>query len=203
MKRLFFLSVIFAVSACGIKEQADQLQALKNCTYEVTSADSVYLANVEVAKLVSKDGFELLSVPQLAIAYMQKRMPFKGVVQLKITNPGNKEAAVNQFDYKIFIKTTELTSGSIDNKISVASGGGSTIVPIRIDQDIYSLLSKAENQKAVTDFFGSQEEKNAVITIKIKPTIAIGKELIRYPDYISIDKKISNKTLLSYLDNLR
>jgi hypothetical protein len=38
-------------------------------------------------------------------------------------------------------------------------------------------------------------EKKIRISIKIKPSFMLGKELIKYPTYITIDREISSKIL--------
>lgn len=191
------------LSSCQLKEQADQLQALKQCTYEIISADSVYLAGMNVSDMITENGLDLISAPPLAISYLQKKMPLYAVINLKITNPGIQEAAVNQFEYKVFIKNTEITSGHFDKRISIPPNGGSSIVPVRINQDVYTLISNPVNQSAVADFLSTRVEKKAVITLKIKPTFAVGNEMIKYPDYITMDKEFSNKVLLSYLKGVQ
>lgn len=197
---LFFLT--FVLFSCQLKEQAEELQALKECTYEVVSADSIYLSNINVSNLIKENSLDLINAPQLAFSYLQKTMPFNAIVNLRITNPGTQEAAINEFEYKVFIKDTEITQGYYDKKISIPPNGGTTLVPVRINQDVYPLISSPGNQTAVSDFFGSKDEKTAIITLKIKPSIAIGSEMIKYPDYISVDKTVSNKKIIAYLESL-
>lgn len=204
MKRyliLLYSSLLF--TACGVKEQADQLQALEKCTYEIVSADSIYIAGTDASQLISNQGLNLYHAPQLAFAYLQQKLPLKGILQLQITNPGTEEAGINQFEYKILIKDTELLNGFIDQKTTVAPNGGTTLVPIRVDRDIYPLLSNPEYQKAVNDFLTSATEKSFIVTFKIKPGIVIGTETIPFPDYISIDKEITNTSLIQYLKSHR
>lgn len=37
------------------------------------------------------------------------------------------------------------------------------------------------------------------MTLKIKPALAVGGKMIKYPDYITVDKAFTNKALMSYL----
>lgn len=198
MYKYWIIIAALIISSCGVKEQAEQLKALENCSYEIVSADSVFIAGTEVSTLMANGGLNLLTAPQIAFSYLQQKMPVKGVVNLKITNSGTEEAAINQFEYLVKIKETELLKGFIDKKISVAPNGGSVIVPVKIDRDVYDLLSDSTNQKAVTQFLSSATEQNLIVTFKIKPSFVIGTETIKYPDYINIDKKLSNTSILSY-----
>jgi LEA14-like dessication related protein len=190
------------MAACGIKEQAEELQALQKCTYEIVSADSVYIAGTNISQLISNQGLNLLQAPRVAFAYMQQKMPVSGILQLKIINPGTEEAGINQFEYKVYIKDRELLSGFIDKKTTVSPNGGSAIIPIKIDKDLYPLLSDSTVQNAITQFLTSKKEETVVVTFKIKPKFIVANEVIEYPDYISIDKNITNTRLMSYLKGM-
>ena len=187
------------MSSCEVKEQAEQLKALEVCTYEIESVDSAYLANVDLNQLINGGGFNFLKAPQIAFAYLNQKMPLKGIVNLKIINPGQEDAGINKFEYKVFVKSTELFTGLIDQRINIEANGGSTVIPVRQEKDIYQLISNPGNQQAVTDFLSDTTEKTVPLTFKIKPYFLIGSKEIAYPDYITVEKKLSNTTLLSYL----
>lgn len=202
MKIIPLLLLIAGVSgSCQLKEQAEELQALKDCTYEVVSADSIYLSNIDVSELVKENTLDLINAPQLAFSYLQKKMPFSAVVNLKITNPGSQEAAINEFEYKVLIKDTEILNGYYDRKISVPPND-SMVIPIKIDRDVYPLIANREHQAAVSGFLGSAAEKSTAISLKIKPAFAVGDKMVKYPDYITIDKTFTNRSLISYLNGL-
>ena len=196
---LIFFWILFLFSSCQVKEQAEQLKALEACTYEIESVDSAYLANVDLNQLITNGGVNLLKAPRIAFAYLTQKMPLKGVVYLKIINPGQDDAGINKFEYKVFVKDIELFNGLIDQKINIKANGGSTVIPVRQERDIYQLISNPGNQQAVTDFISAETEKTIPITFKIKPYLIIGNKEIAYPDYITIERRLSNTTLLSYL----
>jgi hypothetical protein len=206
MKQLSILFLLFSalvwLPQCSIKEQADELQALRNCKYEVVSADSLYIAGTEAKQLLTNGGLNLLEAPKVAFAYFQQRVPVKGLFNLRITNPGTEEAGINQFDYKLLIKNVELLNGSVNQQITVAPNGGTALVPILVDKDIYPLISNPANQGAVSRFFSSQVEDTVMITLKIRPGFMIADKLVQYPDYIDIQKQVTNIQIISYLKSL-
>jgi hypothetical protein len=195
-KIMMFSALALLFSACGINKQVDQLQAFEKCRYEITSADSVYLGNVDVTDLVGKKQFNLANMPGLMLAVLRQDVPLKAKLNLRIQNPAGKVAAINQFEYKILHKNTELATGFVNRKVQVEPGGV-TVVPIHVNSNIYDLLSDPKNQKAFADFLaeGKPSEKKTVLTVKIKPTLDIGNNQIQYPGYITVDKEITNKIL--------
>lgn len=209
MKRLFTAIsriILYAfpfifLQSCGIKDQAEQLKALENCTFSISSADSIYLADTDVSRLVRSGGLNLAATPRLMMAFMQQKVPLKARINVQIQNPGDADAGINEFEYKLLVKDTELTSGYYNKHISVAKEGGTVLVPFWINTDVYPLLSKPENQKAISDFFSANAEKTTVVTFKIKPSFMAGNEKISYPGFISISKEISNKDIVAILRN--
>ncbi|MGX5689000.1 hypothetical protein [Arcticibacter tournemirensis] len=198
-KLLFLFPSLILLHSCGIDSQVKRLEALEGCTYSIVSADSVYLANTDISRLIRKRGFDLSGAPAVAFAFMQQTLPLKAVLRMKIENPGKDEAGINEFDYKIVLKGVELTSGSYNRKIVIAPEGGTADVALKIDSELYPILSNPEYQKAVTAFLSSEEERKTIITLMIKPSFTIGNEKVSYPGYIDINKEVSNKQLLSFL----
>lgn len=194
---IFCLAAII-ITGCGLNKQARQIEALEKCTYEISSADSIYLAGRDVSKLVKNRSFEVSNVPELALALFRKNIPLKARVNLKISNPSANEAAINQFEYIVLIKNQEIANGFVNQKITVEPGG-TTTVPVRVNSNIYAFLSNGKTMEEVLEFVRGGEsgaaERKGVVTIKIKPTIDVGGKLVKYPGYITIDKEVSSKIL--------
>ena len=196
------LAMLFIISmvSCGLNQQVDKMKALENCSYRIISADSVYIAGADVSRVISSGSVDFSKAPQLALALLQQRVPFQASLNLEIRNPGRVEAGINEFEYKVLIKDRELSSGFVNENISIAPNGGTAIVPLKIAADIYPFISNTENRKAIASFLSSADEKKVPLTIKIKPSLLVGDKKVNYPGFISIDKEISNKSLLSLLD---
>jgi len=199
MKKLIYICVaaIF-LAGCGLNKQARQIEALEKCTFEISSADSIYLAGRDVSKLIKNRTFELSNVPELAFALFRKNIPLKAKVNLKIDNPTSNPAAINQFEYIVLIKNQEIANGFVNQKVSIKPGG-TAMVPVRVNSNIYSFLSNGKTMEEILDFIRGGEsgasERKGVVTIKIKPTIEVGGKLVKYPGYITIDKEVSSKIL--------
>lgn len=201
MKKLLFCAfTAIIISGCGINKQIERAKAFEKCRYEITSADSIYIADLDVRQVFNSKSFDIMKAPRLALALLRKDVPLEGRLNLQIKNPSSALAAINQFEYKILVKNHELASGLIDRIIEVQPNGGVTTVPIRISSNIYNLVSDSKTQREIADFFSGiadgNSEKKSIVTIKIKPTIGIGNKQIKYPGYITIDKEITKKIFL-------
>lgn len=198
MKNLIYLSLLaIIVSSCGVSKQYKQTKAFEKCKYEIRSADSLYLANVNVMETIKSGNFDIIKSPRLVFALLRKNVPLEGNINLEIKNPTPDLAAIRQFEYKLLIKDQEIANGFVDQTISVAPNGGQTIVPIKINSNIYGFLSDSGTQRAILDFFdGNSSNRKSVLTIKIKPTIGFGNKEIKFPGYITINKEITKGILL-------
>lgn len=199
MKRIitFCLAAIF-LAGCGLNKQARQLEALEKCSYEISSADSIYLAGRDISAFVKNRDLNLSNVPELALALFRKNIPLKARVNLKITNPSGQSAAINQFEYIVLIKNQEIANGFVNQNV-VVEPGGTTTVPVRVNSNIYSFLSNGKTMEEILDFVRGGEsgatERKGVVTIKIKPTIDVAGKLVKYPGYITVNKEVSSKIL--------
>ena len=199
LRKLLALSFIsLLVISCGVNKQARQLQTLEDCQYEIRSADSIYVAGRNVSKMINNNQLNLSSMPEFAWAYLQKDIPMKARINLKIKNPTQQLAAINRFEYLVLIKGQQLASGMVNQKVSIAAGD-STTVPVTVNANIYQILSNGNTMQEIVEFLkgGNDQatEKKGIITVKIKPSIAIGDNLVNYPGYITIEKELSSKIL--------
>jgi hypothetical protein len=198
MKKIILLAFVpLLFVQCAVNKQLKYLKAFEDCKYELLSADSIYVANINVKEVIDKKDVNLAKAPKLALALLRRNVPLDAKLNLQISNPSGALAAINQFEYKILIKNQELASGFVNQNISVAPGGGKVIVPVRISSNIYHLLSDDKTQRALADFFANQgNDKKSILTIKVRPTMDMANHKVNYPGFITIDKEITKKILL-------
>lgn len=196
-------AVVF--TQCSVGRQIKEAKALADCKYQITSADSIYLAGIDVREfrsITNPTELDLARFPRLGVALLRRDVPLNLRLNLSIMNPTNRVAAVNQLEYRILLAETELFKGLLDRRIEVSPDSGKTIVPISLSTNAYQLLS---NQQTRDDFMamvqalsGKADAKPAVLTIQVKPTLAVGDKQVDYPGYITIKQEITSKTFLGY-----
>lgn len=193
-----FLIALFltVLAACGINQQAKQIKALEQCKFEVKRVDSLFLAGANVMKMVRSGSVNVSNMGGVAMGMLRKEVPLKGILHLKITNPTDHLAGINQFQYQLLMKDRQLATGLVNQEVKV-NPGESVEVPVLIDANIYGLLSNGSVLQEVIDFVsGNNPKKESLLTIKLKPTIAIGNKTINYPGWITFDRKVTRDMLL-------
>lgn len=197
-KNMVLLLFTLGMAGCSVNKQAQQIKALKDCQYKITSVDGASLAGTDIKKLFDNGNFNLGNLPGVALGLLRKDIPLSATVNLEITNPSGVTAAINQFDYKILVNNTDLAEGTVNQNINIVQGQ-KTVVPISIRSNVYKLLT---NQEILNDVMkaakktSGRDENLGLLTIKIRPTFMIGNTPIKYPGYITISKEVSSKILL-------
>ncbi|MES2417865.1 MAG: hypothetical protein V4541_06730 [Bacteroidota bacterium] len=199
MKRIIlccFLAI--GLSSCSINKQAQQIKALAACKYELLAINDITIAGTAIRKLAKEQTVSLVNLPALALGLLRQDVPLKATLAVEITNPSTVLASVNNFEYIILINRQEIVNGVVNQSVSVGAGETAN-VPIQLNANIYQLLSNGKILNDISTFLSSAAKgipQKGLVTIKIKPTINVGGNLVKYPGYITIDKEVSSKILL-------
>lgn len=197
------LAIVAFFSQCSVSKQIKEAKTLGDCKYAITSIDSVYLAGVDVRELRNVKSIKDLDptrYPQLGLAILRKKVPLDLRVNLDIHNPTNRLAAVNQVEYIILLSGSEIFKGILDRRIEVNPGTGSTKVPVHLSANAYDLLTNDQTRDdfvaMVQALSGKADAKPARLTVKIKPTLAVGDKQVNYPGYITFEQDITSNMIL-------
>ena len=194
---VFVLPLLF--SQCSVNQQISQAKALGNCKYAIASADSVYLAGTDVREFKVSKLEDITRYPKLAAGLLLRNVPLSVRLNLDITNPTAKLAGINQLEYKILLAGQELFTGLLNQRIEVLPGS-QTRIPVRLSTNAYQLITDGATRDAfvqlVQNLGGAANTQPSKLTIKLKPTLALGNKEVNYPGYITIEQEINNKTFL-------
>lgn len=193
-----FLFAILCMG-CGIDRQTKELRALEKCEYELVSADSVLLAGTDVGQLIKSGRVDLARLPGVAMGFLSGNVPLSAVLNVRVTNPTNTLAGIRQFAYIIEVEGQELIDGTSDLPVRVPAGETVT-VPVRLQGNMYQMLSNQSILQRVMAYVQATQagttNEPVNMTIKIKPTVALGNSEINYPGYISIHREFDPSTLI-------
>lgn len=198
MNKLFLICLLAMFTSCSINKQAQQIKALGQCDYKLLNASNVSIAGTNIDKLLGSKNLNVVNMPSLALAYLRKDVPLKATLNLQISNPSNNLAAINNFDYILLINQQEIANGTVNQMISVTANKKVT-VPVQLNANIYQFLANGKTLQDIGAFLSGTvngTEQKGLVTVKIKPSIVVGGNLVKYPGFITIDKEISNKILL-------
>ncbi|CAG5005759.1 hypothetical protein DYBT9275_03645 [Dyadobacter sp. CECT 9275] len=202
MKKNIWIFVIFActgfMTGCGVSKQVSDAKTFGDCKYDIASVDSVYLAGMDIREFRNIKSFsdlDLARYPRLGLAMLRKDIPLNLRVNLDITNPTKKRAAINQLEYKVLLTQNEIFSGFLSQLIEVMPGTGSTRVPVRLNANVYQLINNDQTRdefiNMVMSLTGKAGSKPSKLIVKVKPTLDIAGKQVNYPGYITFEKEIT------------
>lgn len=181
----------FAIIGCVASKRA-QLEALAKCTYDIHSINNMLVGGKSIESFDAGNGLNIASIPSIALAILRKDLPLEANVNLKITNPSAKVAAINQFKYLIEIQGNPVFEGTVDENIHLSTNESST-VPLSFKLNLFGADKKDNYVEKIFEELFKKEKSDKFMTLKIKPSFRIGGNNIYYPTYITVDTNLLKK----------
>ncbi|GHB76734.1 hypothetical protein [Persicitalea jodogahamensis] len=195
---LGLLTLALFLTQCGVSNQIKEAKTFGDCRYAISSVDSIFLAGTDVREfrnIKSVKDLDPTKYPQLGLALLRKKVPLDLRVNLDIVNPTNRLAAINQLEYIVLLSKSEVFKGVLNRRIEVYPGTGSTQVPVQLSTNAYDLIANDQTRDSfvamIQSLSGKDDSKPAVLTVKIKPTLAVGDKAVNYPGYITFEQEIT------------
>ncbi len=184
---LITLVVCLSVSCRTVRE----IKNLAKCDFRMTTTENTNISGVNVQNVQSYGELNMLDVAQILTVYQTtKGVPLGITLNVEARNPNDKLAAMNFMEWIAEIDGMEIARGVLDKRIEVAPSGGTAIFPIKISADLVKVFSSKQGQDAASKGLGLSDGNNRPtrLTLKIKPSISIGKGFVKYPGYIKLNK---------------
>ena len=192
MKKIIAVLILFvSLTGCSILAE---LTALSKCEFSFHSAQDPVISGVDVMRIQDYSDLTFLDGQRIVANILQKRLPFGITANVEVRNPGPVTAALNYIEWIAFIDDVQVSTGRIDQRVEIPGNGGTALVPVRIETDLFQYL-QGDNPKTMLNFAlnlvdaGGQPTR---LSMKIKPSVYVGNTLVPYPDYFTISKSFSS-----------
>ncbi|MCF0074756.1 hypothetical protein LZD49_29995 [Dyadobacter sp. CY261] len=206
MKKQIWMAVIVLITAimtgCGVSRQVSEAKVFGDCKYNIASVDSVYLAGIDIREfrnIKSFSDFDLVRYPGLAMGLLRKNVPLNLRVNVDITNPTRKRAAINQLEYRVLLSESEIFNGYLSQLIEVLPGTTPTRVPVSLQTNAYQLISNDQTRDQFINMIlaltGKSDAKPTKFVVKVRPTLDIAGKQVNYPGYITFEKEITSQMI--------
>lgn len=182
---LFFVSISF--SCRTIRE----VKNLAQCEFSTTTIENLRLANVSVQDVSEIAEINPLEIAGILRSVSQKTLPLSFVVNINISNPNEKLAALNYLEWIAEIDKVEIAKGIVNQRYEIAAGQ-SIVMPLQIGSDLYKIFSQKEGRDLIGKALGIKDDENRPknLSLRVKPSISVGKSYVKYPGYITVSKKL-------------
>ncbi len=196
MKKIIAILVLSAtLSSCAILEEIMSMAAITKCEFSFHSAQDPVISGIDVARVQSFTDLTFFDGQKVVANILQKKLPFGITTNVEVKNPGTTLAAVNYIDWIAFIDDIQITTGRIEQRVEIQPNGGTAIVPIRVETDLFEYL-QGDSPKTMLNFglnlidAGGQPTR---LSLKVKPSVKIGTTIVTSPEYFTITKEFSSQ----------
>jgi len=193
-KVIIVFGLLLSMVSCGIMEQASQITRLSKCEFRLDRIDNINLAGIDIQNLKSVEDLNIMHMLALTTAVAQKDLPLSFMLDVQAKNPNDGTAAMNKMEWILFIDDIEMTTGTVNNRIEIPSGGGISNIPLQLKFNLMEVL-QGKSGDALLNFgfnLAGAGNKPTRILLKVKPTIYIGSSAIEYPGYINVKTEFTS-----------
>ncbi len=190
-KPSYFILIILVVCLSVSCRTVREIKNLAKCDFRMTTTENTNISGVNVQNVQSYGELNMLDMAQILAVYQTtKGVPLGITLNIEARNPNDKLAAMNFMEWIAEIDGMEIARGVLDKRIEVAPSGGTAIFPIKISADLVKVFASKQGQDAASKGLGLSDgnSRPTRLTLKIKPSISIGKGFIKYPGYIKLNK---------------
>lgn len=185
-KKILSLLIIMAIfiSCDSVQKSLSGTYNMINCEYNYKSISGLTVSGINLS-----NGLSVTSIPKVTsiLSGNASSIPLNFTLNLDVKNPNSSAAMMNGLQYIISVDDIQLTTGSLNQALSVESGQTKTL-PIAIGVDLATLMKNNSKDAVVNiakNFIGIGNKESKVF-VQLKPTFLIGNVPITSPSYIPL-----------------
>ena len=190
MKKIIALiSLTFVMFSCDVLQSLLGTLSLTQCEYKYNSISNLSLGGMNF----NSDNL-LSSALALTSLFSGSSLPLQFTLNLDVKNPGTQTALLNGLQYMLEIDGLEMTTGSVDSKLQVASGETGKL-PVNLNFDLKKAMSgqSADAIKNLALNFVGMGSEATKVTFNLKPSLTVGGQQLQSPSFIPVSFNYGGK----------
>jgi len=193
--------LIFYISGCAdIKRIANSLTNISKLEFSLDGVTGMSVEGVRLDRIKSLKDLSVLDGLKLANAYKNKTLNTSFIINVLAENPNGLEsgqknisATIEDLQWDLYIDDIKTISGGLASPVKVPGGGGSEIIPLRIDLNLVDYFQNRGYDALINLVLniGGLKSDPSVIRLSAKPTVGTSFGPIAYPGTIDIEHEIA------------
>ena len=183
--------VISLFSSCSILDQTSEMKAFTKCLFRVVDVQDAVLAGIDIQEVQSFSDLNFTETSKLSMTALSGKLPLGFTVNVEVQNPNPENASMNELYWILLVDDVEITEGRVGKKLSIPADGGTAIMPIDVQVDLFEVLS-GESADAIMNFGMNLNGSGGTpsrVKLKVKPTIYVAMKKVKYPGYFIIEEE--------------
>lgn len=188
---LLLSSLIF--SSCNVmKEIGQAITNLSRCSFKLDGISDFQVAGISLS---GKTKLNIADAANAIAAFTRGELPTTFTLNVAAQNPNdgtggtNKSSAtLTSFAWNLLIDNTQTISGNIGESIVIPGTGQTSIIPLKMNLDLYKFF-KDKGYEKIVDLalaLGGAQGSASRVTLRAKPTIQTEFGPLTYPNEIDI-----------------
>ncbi len=186
----------FLFTSCSaLRDIQRAIGNLTRCEFKLESIDNFSLMNVNLGAKNDISDFSITEGIRLVDAFGKGRLPTSFTLNVAAINPNDgsggtakTSATLTSFAWTLILDHRTTINGNIAEPITIPGTGQSTIIPLRMDLDLYKFF-KDKGYESIVNLamaLGGVKGSPANVTLRARPTISTAFGDITYPGDIDI-----------------
>ena len=204
MKRKFLsvcmlvMGILLFQGCATLGEIARSLTNLQRLKFRLEGINDFSLAGIRINEKSQLKDFSIMDGIQLLAAFRGKRLPARFLLNVEARNPNDGSggspktvSTLTRFDWRLLIDDQPTISGGIDRPLEIPGTGQSTIIPLRLELDLYEFFGNHGYNDLINLALalGGQRGDISRVSLDARPSVSTPLGDITWPEPLTIISK--------------
>ncbi|HUU05921.1 MAG TPA: hypothetical protein VMZ49_08615 [Patescibacteria group bacterium] len=195
---ILLLCFLLLQGCATLGEIARSLTNLQRLKFRLEGIGDFSLAGIRINEKSQLRDFSITDGIQLLAAFRSKRLPARFLLNVEARNPNDGSggstrtvSTLTRFDWRLLIDDRPTISGGIDKALEIPGSGQSTIIPLRLELDLYEFFGSHgyDDLIALALALGGKSGDISRVTLDARPSVSTPLGDITWPEPITIVSK--------------
>ena len=195
---ILLLCFLLLQGCATLGEIARSLTNLQRLKFRLEGIGDFSLAGIRINEKSQLRDFSITDGIQLLAAFHGKRLPARFLLNVEARNPNDGSggstrtvSTLTRFDWRLLIDDRPTISGGIDKALEIPGSGQSTIIPLRLELDLYEFFGSHgyDDLIALALALGGKSGDISRVALDARPSVSTPLGDITWPEPITIVSK--------------
>jgi hypothetical protein len=195
---IIILSVFLLQGCATLGEIARSMANLQKLKFRLEGIGDFSLAGIRINEKSQLRDFSISDGIRLLAAFHGKSLPARFLLNVEARNPNDGSggttrtiSTLTRFDWRLLIDDRPTISGGIDKALEIPGSGQSTIIPLRLELDLYEFFGNHgyDDLLALALALGGKSGDISRVSLDARPSVSTPLGEITWPEPITIVSK--------------
>jgi len=195
---LLLFSVLLFQGCATLGEVFRTLTSLKRLQFRLQGIGDFTLAGIRIGEKSKLRDFSIVDGIQLLASFRGKRLPARFLLNMEARNPNDGSggttrtiSTLTRFDWRLLIDDQPTVSGGIDRPLEIPGTGQSTLIPLRLELDLYEFFGNHGYDDLINLALalGGKRGDISRVALDARPSVSTPLGDITWPERITIISK--------------